>query len=464
MQLIDLKLLWRDWRGGQLNLIVSALVLAVMVVTAVSLLADRVEGGLNQQVGSFLASDLVVQAGIEIGPEYVDQAKSLDLQTANMAQFRSMVFAGDNNHLASVKAVSQAYPLVGQMELVTNLNESSIEKKSSGPAKGEVWVDPRLLELLDVEVGDQIEVGYSALTITQLIVHEPDRGTGFSMSGARVMMAYSDLQDAQLIRPGSQIRFRLLMAGESNSINDYTEWFEQRKEQTIEQEGQHFRLLTPDNSEQSLAQAIQRGRSFLLLAGTIGVLLAGLAMALAANRYAERLTDQVALMKAWGQTSRRIRRSQIVRLMILTLVATIIGMALGWLVHFFLLEVAKELFSAELPAAGWRPWWVALLTGFACMLGFALPALWHLPMIEPLRVLRRDLPDDFISSSRRIMIGVATLLALTYWYSQDIVVSFIVFRCSASSIFSVRADSVADIAHCTEFRQLARQLYSIRFS
>ena len=56
--LLDIKLLWRDWRGGQLGLIVWSLVLAVAVVTAVSLLADRVERGLNEQISAFLAADM----------------------------------------------------------------------------------------------------------------------------------------------------------------------------------------------------------------------------------------------------------------------------------------------------------------------------------------------------------------------------------------------------------------------
>ena len=77
MNFVDVKLLWRDWRGGQLNLIVSALVLAVTVVTAVSLLADRVEQGLNARISSFLAADLALRAGIDIDKEYRLKAREL---------------------------------------------------------------------------------------------------------------------------------------------------------------------------------------------------------------------------------------------------------------------------------------------------------------------------------------------------------------------------------------------------
>ncbi len=439
MNFIDAKLLWRDWRGGQLNLIVSALVLAVMVVTAVSLLADRVERGINQQITAFLAADLALRGGIEIEQKYYDQTRVLGLQTATTAQFRSMVFAGDNSHLASVKAVEKAYPLRGVIELSAVENTQNTEKLAHGPASGEVWVEPRLLNLLAIELGDTIEVGYSNLKITRLILNEPDRGTGFSVAGARVLMSYSDLADSQLIRPGSRITYKMLMAGEEQQIASFSNWY--RNENTtqggVEAAG-YYRLETPERSQERLSEALERGRAFLLLSGTIGVLLAGLAMALASHRYANRLTDQVALMKAWGQSSKSIRRSQLIRLSMIAAGSTFLGVILGWFAHYFLLEVARELFKAELPLPSWRPWIVATLTGFVCVIGFALPALWHLPTIAPLKVLRRDLPDDLVSQGRRLIIGITALLALTFWYSGSIVIS-VLFLGALFALFGICA-------------------------
>lgn len=439
MNLIDVKLLWRDWKGGQLNLIVSALVLAVMVVTAVSLFADRVERGLNQQITSFLASDLTLRGGIEIGDEYRAKAQELSLTTADLALFRSMVFAGDNNHLASVKAVSKAYPLRGQMELSDNLEGGSVSKRSDGPAQGEAWVEARLFNLLDIKIGDKIEVGYLNLTVSNMIINEPDRGTGFTAAGARVMMNLDDLPASQLVRPGSRIGYRFLMSGNDNSIAAYKAWFDAREEAKKDSsEIKHFRLVTPENAEEQLADAMQRGRAFLLLSGTIGVLLAGLAMALASQRYAARLTDQVALMKAWGQPTNSIRRSQFLRLFIIAAISTALGILFGWFAHYLLLEVAKGVFSVELPLPSSRPWIVAAITGFVCVLGFALPALWHLPTIAPLRVLRRDLPNSLMGQGRRLAIGIIALLLLTFWYSESLITSML-FLAAVFILFAVCA-------------------------
>ena len=446
-RILDAKLLWRDWQGGQLNLIATALLLAVMVVTAVSLLADRVERGLTNQISSFLAADLALRGRVPIDQEYRDQALTFELETADVAEFQSMVFVGDNNHLASLKVVETNYPLRGQIELVASIDSQQLIKKSTGPEQGNVWVEPRLLELVDARIGDKIDIGYASLTISALIVNEPDRGTGFTSSGARVIMSQQDLAQSQLIRPGSRVRYKMLMRGSDDNIQRYQQWYEQRygvqQADTLRQGSQrsaqgnssgvdegslrqsHHRLITPESSEQRLGQALQRGRTFLLLSGTIGVLLAGLAMALASHRYAVRLTDQVALMKAWGQSAYEIRVSHLTRLILLGGIASAIGMFLGWFAHTILMGIAKSLFAAQLPTAGWRPWLVASLTGFICMVGFALPALWHLPSIAPLKVLRRDLPSSFVSQGRRLFIGIAALFALTVWYSQSILLSLL---------------------------------------
>lgn len=422
MNWVDVKLLYRDWRGGQLNLVISALVLAVTVVTAVSLFADRVERGILQQISQFLAADLAVRGGIEIDQEYRIKATSEGIALADTASFRSMVFADDKNHLAAVKAVSYSYPLRGQIELSDNIRGRNVEKLSNGPAQGEAWVEPRLLNLLGLDIGDKIEVGYLSLAVTKLIVNEPDRGTGFGAAGARVMISLDDLPASQLIRPGSRVTYRMLMRGDETAIANYKTWFD-GKEVTRESSSAepHYRLLTPQGAEEQLGETFARGRSFLLLSGTIGVLLAGLAMALASHRYAGRLTDQVALMKAWGQSSAAVRRSQFVRLLIIALVATLLGLLIGWLAHYFLLEIARGFLNVELPSPSWRPWFVASVTGMMCVLGFALPALWHLPAIAPLKVLRRDLPTSLVSQGKRLWVGISALFALTTWYSGSFI-------------------------------------------
>ena len=103
----------RSWRGEQLRLVVSSVVLAVAVVTSVSILAERVERALISETSTFLAADLVLESNSPITKEWIELAATMGLQTSRMMSFMSMVYSGDEMHLASIKAVDNVYPLRG---------------------------------------------------------------------------------------------------------------------------------------------------------------------------------------------------------------------------------------------------------------------------------------------------------------------------------------------------------------
>jgi hypothetical protein len=52
---LSLRLLWRDWRGGELRLLFLALVMAVTSVTGIALFTDRLEQALLAESANMLA-------------------------------------------------------------------------------------------------------------------------------------------------------------------------------------------------------------------------------------------------------------------------------------------------------------------------------------------------------------------------------------------------------------------------
>lgn len=421
--MIELRLLKRDWKSGQIQLIAAALILAVAVVAAVAILAERVQQGLSREVSSFLAADIKVESGIALDQVYAEKAKAFGLNTAQVAEFGSMVFHGENNHLASVKSVSHTYPLRGELTISNKAfakDDASWRNIASGPVRGEAWVEERLLPILDMQLGDEIEVGKQKLKVTKVIINEPDRGSGFSMIGARLIMNHEDLATTGVIQPGSRVQFGLLAAGDSEQVLNFNTWANNKK-------SEHVRIILPEEASAQLSDALARGESFLLLSGTVGILLAAIALALSSQRYAERHKDQIALMKSWGQSAQDIRKLILMQLSLLGIVCTAIGVFVGWLVHAGLLWTISDLLPQQLPSAGTSAYLTAIFTGFLCLLGFALPALWHLPDIAPLRVLRRDIDTNALSTSLRISIGVFILILILYWYSQSISISLIFF-------------------------------------
>ena len=414
--MLSWKLLKRDWKGGQLSLIAFSLILAVAVVTSIAMVADRVEKALNRETSSFLAADLVVNSSKVFSASYLQQAKEKNLQTAKILQFSSMLFNGDESNLASVKAVENAYPLRGKLtvsDVAFTADESDWEKTTDTPKPGEVWVGERLMPLLNIKLGDEVEIGQAKLKATKIIVSEPDGAIGFSAFGARVLMNMADIESSKVIQPGSRVQYKLLLAGEERDINEFSQWVKA-------QESPHERIITPRDSQENLQSTLDKGRQFLLLAGSVGVMLAAIALALASNRYAQRHINQVALLKSWGQSARQVRRLYVLQCSILAFIATLIGLAIGWVIHEVLMRSVSELLPQGIPKAGYKPLLTAFVTGISCLLGFALPALWHLPTVSPLRVLRRDVDVSLASYSTRFLIGFSIIFLLVVWYSESL--------------------------------------------
>ena len=420
--MLALKMLLRSWRGGQLGLIFSALVLAVAVVTSVALLAERVERALVKESSSFLAADLVVSSSQATDADWLEQAEQQGIRTARIASFASMTFAGDEMHLASIKAVESSYPLRGAVKRSTvpfATEESDIETIESGPKPGELWVDSRLLPLLNIELGDTVDVGDGSFKVSHILIEEPDSGSSFSAYGARILMNWADLPASGVIQPGSRVSYRFLIAANkenTDKFDKYVDWLNQQLDV-------HDRIITPDEAQASIASTIDKGRRFLLLAGSIGVVLAGIALALASHHFANGQLLQVALFKSWGISANRVRKLYIQQIVLLAIGGSLMGLLIGWGFHQLLVSAVREWLPIALPMAGARPWITGFATGILCLVGFTLPALWHLPTQSPLAVLRRDTQAQSLNSLIRGSLGILTVAVLLFWYSENLYLS-----------------------------------------
>lgn len=414
--MLSLRMLIRTWRGGELGLILWSLILAVAVVTSVSLLAERIDKALTQESSSFLAADLVVRSSKEAPIEWEAEAERLNVSTAKIVSFASIVFFGEELHLASIKAVQPNYPLRGEIKRSTTpftRDATLIEAVTYGPSRGEVWVDARLLPLLNIKLGDFIDLGDSSLKVSQILVEEPD-GSSYSFFGARVLMNYADIPATGVIQPGSRVTYRYLMAAnEQQGFSEYKAWLEPQLDI-------HDRLITPDEAQASIADTMDKGRRFLLLAGSIGVVLASIALALASHHFATGQTKTVALLKSWGISASRVRRLYFQQSLWMGVFGSLVGLAVGFLFHHLLLAIVREWLPIELPMAGLRPWITGIATGLLCLVGFTLPALWHLPSQSPLAVLRQDIVLKPLSSAVRVILGVTAIAGLLFWYSNNI--------------------------------------------
>lgn len=414
---LALRLLWRDWRGGELRLLLLALIMAVTSVTGIALFTDRLQQALVQESATMLAADRVLSGREPAPQEWMAEARSRGLETASFVAFTSMAFSDEGNILVAAKAVSEDYPLRGTLQVA---ERPFVEGRpvDGGPARGEVWAESRMLSALQIGVGDPVYVGESTFTVSRVLTFEPDRQQGgmLANAGPRLMFHREDLEATGVVQPGSRVSYRYLFAGDLAVLDSFGEWLSERTEG-------EYRLRDIREESQEVDEALQRGQSFLLLGSLFAVVLAGVAIALTARRYSERHFDYVAIMKTLGSTSRQIMSLYLLILLLLLVAAVGLGSLAGYLVHGIILWLLSAMMPVTLPPGSMLPYLMGAMTALICLLAFALPPLLALRNASPLRVLRKDIDSGLTGSRVPYWAGGMGAVTLLLWYSRDVMLT-----------------------------------------
>jgi putative ABC transport system permease protein len=409
-------MLGRDWRAGELRLLLAAVVLAVAALSSVGFFASRLSNALNLQARQLLGADAVLTSDNPIAPAMRKAIIDAELTTSETVSFPSMVGATGSKardiapQLSSLKAVAAGYPLRGALRISEQIGDQGT-LATGIPQPGTLWLDAALLPLLQAKLGDQLEVGELSLRVDKIIVNEPDRGTNFASFAPRVMINLADLEKSRLILPGSRVTYRLLMAGPANSVQTFVD-------STTLPKGQRFEDLRAGRPE--VRSTLNRAEQFLSLVALLSALIAATAIGLAARRFAARHLDGCAVMRAMGITQSSLVSLLFLELLWIALLAALAGIALGFAAHFALISAVRSLLTLDLPNASLLPGLKAAAAGVVLLLGFGGLPILRLASVAPLRVLRRDLGAAPVQVWVAAVIAIVATMSLMVWFAGDV--------------------------------------------
>ncbi|MFD3301528.1 ABC transporter permease [Aquipseudomonas alcaligenes] len=397
--------LLRDARAGELRVLFFALLVAVAASTAIGYFGARLNGAMLLRATEFLGADLVLSGSAAALPEQIEAGTQLGLEHAQVVEFASVIAGEQSIQLASIKAASGSYPLRG--ELKSAAEPYAAEQPGGGPGPGEAWAEARLFAALDLRVGQSIEVGSRQLRLTRVLTYEPDRAGDFYSLTPRVLINLEDLASTGVVQPGSRVRYRDLWRGDSETLARY-------REATEKSLAAHQRLEDARDGNRQIGGALGRAERYLNLASLAAVLLAGVAVALSAARFAACRFDASALLRCLGLSRREALSLFALQLVMLGLLACLAGALLGWIGQLVLFQLLQGLLPPGVPPGGLLPAIAGMATGLVALAGFALPPLAALGRVPPLRVLRRDLLP--VPPSSWLVYGAALLaLGLIMW-------------------------------------------------
>ena len=409
---LALRLLWRDSRSGELTLLILALIIAVSSSTAIALFSERLQRTMDHQAAEFLGADLVIASPELMAQEWLEQAKLLNLKTASTAEFPSVLIEHDELLLASIKAISDAYPLRGFLKTSEgDVNAETIVHH--GPEPGTAWLEKRLLSALKIKLGDTLTVGEKPLLVTKIITYEPDKKGDFYSFSPRVMINDLDFLATGVIQPGSQVHYYFQFVGDTNALVAFKNWLKPQLNPSQ-------RFMDSHDNRPELSSALNRAERYLGLSSILVILIAGVAIAMATTRYTERHFNATALLRCLGLKQREILWLYSSQFMVLGLLASAMGTVLGYCAQVGLFYILRELLPQPIAPPGLASLFFGFVIGMVVLFGFALPPLLRLKHVSALRVLRRELEPG--QPKVWLVYGLAIgLISLLIWkYTDDL--------------------------------------------
>ncbi|WP_417642030.1 putative ABC transporter permease subunit YbbP [Enterobacter kobei] len=365
---------WREWRSPSLLIVWMALSLAVACVLALGNISDRMEKGLSQQSRDFMAGDRALRSSREVPQAWLDEARKRGLKVGTQISFATMTFAGDTPQLANVKAVDDIYPMYGKLET---------RPVGVKPQPGSVLLAPRLMALLKLKTGDEIDVGDARLRIAGEVIQEPDAGFNPFQMAPRLLMNVADVPKTGAVQPGSRVTWRIKFGGTASQLAAYEKWL-------LPQLKPEHKWYGLEQDEGALGKSLERSQQFLLLSALLTLLLAVAAVAVAMGHYCRSRYDLVAILKTLGAGRAQLRKLIVGQWLMVLGLSVITGGAIGLVFERVLMILLKPVLPAALPPASLWPWLWAVGTMVVISLLVGLRPYRLLLATQPLRVLRRD--------------------------------------------------------------------------
>ena len=135
----DLRTLMREWRSGELGVLLLALTTAVAALTGVGFLVGRIDTAVREQATQVLAADIRVSSTQPLPDSWFAGAAQRAVHSARIETLLSVVFHGDDSQLqpqlllGAVASTLHAQPLISSAAIAKAIAPEISDFRTRGP-------------------------------------------------------------------------------------------------------------------------------------------------------------------------------------------------------------------------------------------------------------------------------------------------------------------------------------------
>ncbi|APG47962.1 ABC transporter permease [Phaeobacter porticola] len=343
----------RELRGGLrgFRVFLICLALGVAVIAGIGSLRSAIETGLSDEGAVLLGGD--AQLGFTYRRANDDERRWMAehaITQSEVIDFRSMAVVGEERALTQVKAIDNAYPLVGTVRLAPDIPLGQALDGADGVPGG---VMQRVLaDRLGLTIGDQFTLGTQSFALTAILENEPDAASAGFTLGPRTIVRTKALAQSGLLQPGTLFssKYRLTLPADTD-----LDQLQARAEANFDASG--MRWADARNGAPGIARFVDRLAGFLVLVGLSGLAVGGIGVSAAVRAYLVGKTTTIATLRTLGADRATIFLTYFIQIGALAILGVAIGLLIGGLAPVLL----GPLIAAQLP--------------FPAVFGLSIPAL-----------------------------------------------------------------------------------------
>ena len=417
MTSFPLRMAWRETRAAWRHFLYFFLCIALGVggLVGVALFASNVERTVTREARGLMAGDLEIRLSRPMSHGGESVVKSLvdrGIASTHVSELVAMAAAMEGGptrptQIIELKAVEAGYPFYGTLRLEPerplaellapdpascNASAGPPPRSSRGSTELVAGLTPygtchgavvqeSLLIRMGLSVGDRLKIGQALFTITGLLRREPDRAVNLFSLGPRVMISREGLAAAELIKPGSRVRERYLLRVPETRATEAL-LFELRGRLASES----ARVIPFREAQPQLRRFLDQLTRYLGLIGLTALFVGGIGVACTVHAFLREKLHTIAILKTLGAGSDTVLRTYLFQAILLGLIGSLAGAALGTGLQAGLPTLLVGLLPSDLIGVTTTSSPLPLLKGIAMgVLTTLLFTVWPLLKIRDLR-------------------------------------------------------------------------------
>lgn len=441
---LAIKFFNRELQHGELSLLIISLIIATGSLSSVGFLIQHIDSSMNQHANQLNGAQLVLKSSTAIPRQWLDKADQLQLKQAQMLVFPSMLVVNNEFKLAQIKAVSDNFPLLGELRI----KKQTSSQAANAPPEGEIWLDNRLalffkqvlnpntfsvkgLDSIHREKAQQslLELGEAQFKVTAILERVPGQSNSLFTIAPTAMINLADVAKTATVQPGSRVDFIYFFSA-SNSHNQsalthYQQWLK-----TKLQVGQSLRSGVEDLK--AVNASLKKASDYLSLSAILTLLLSAIAIAISSHHYGQKQYKNNAIMLCLGASEKTIILLEVFKLLILGITASISGIILGYIVYIALLSVLGDALSHTVSQFYLTPALVSLSMGLILLLMISMANLLRIRKLSPMALIRKELLSNntisrLINNKLFYFLSFVSLLLISIWYSGNLNITLIFY-------------------------------------